>query len=284
MNVDLGIKLFQRKFWNYFCLRRLILKYADLDCFIRALKESISSFKWSTLSLVDFHRHSALRQILLWERMSSFTHGHALFWETARCLIGAMLFKIVRQWLLKERTDKSASFPIKREWGSNYSTNLSINLWLMERCRVRILQGGGKIGKATLKRIQQWSLTKLSFTHSWSMLRPKEKTRSKVWPPTCVGPETCWTKLKESVKAISSVAIVQVELSTCMLKFPTISTDSSLIIEDKNSANSSKNRPTGPGGLYIKTQYKGRILDICSSNDLKESWYWPVDLQGKQSR
>lgn len=29
----------------------------------------------------------------------------------------------------------------------------------------------------------------------------KEKTRSKAWPFRWVGPETCWTKLKESDKS-----------------------------------------------------------------------------------
>ena len=76
-------------------------------------------------------------------------------------------------------------------------------------------------------------------------------TKSRVCPLACVFSLTCCTRLKESSKSTNCLAVVSLELSTWILKSPTINSRLcrwSAVIDSKSLENSSKNNDVDKPG------------------------------------
>ena len=69
-----------------------------------------------------------------------------------------------------------------------------------------------------------------------------------MFPPICVGPDTCCMKLNDSVILKKFAAKLLVLSLMWMLKSANIKTLSNLMMEVRKSLNSAKKDPFGPGG------------------------------------
>ena len=198
---------------------------------------------WS-LSLSHFlsaRLHERLRA-----RVVSFSHGSGRGLESL-CLRGATESSIVTQVVLKVSRSASAK---RGPVFSGVFRAVLLKIWEKSAAvrgfmaRERRVGAAGLVpgqGIEILNRIGEWSemhgMEKMSVTE---IVTPRDKTRSRVWPFSCVGTEMDWVRLKASMRFKKSAARGRdTQQTEWTLKSPLINRKSKLTVaHDKKSLKS----------------------------------------------
>lgn len=125
------------------------------------------------------------------------------------------------------RDDWNSSVSVDVGSGETQSWSNEAENWVaVEQLKVRLhwaraLDSTGLQKKTTSNRTGIWSENILSQISRLDTDNPWERTRSSVWPCSCVGPDTYCTKLKESIRLKKSFTKGLQGQHTWMLKSPT---------------------------------------------------------------